>query len=294
MKTILVRSSLFALLLSATSSQAAEAVWHDFHFLVGDYFGRGEERLALLLPATINGVACRVQLDTGANGDILWRAAAPADKAARPVPVSLQVGDIRRTISADPASVAALQLNGCGAGPIASLGNAFFEHGTLQLDLGRQRFAFTPAATLAGDAAALPMFYPRWAEPGGHVLLEVSLGNGARGYALFDTGAARFGLAATNLEEWNALTAGAALRQSASVAEYSLSNAGSARLTCYETPMADGVAVGRKALPPVMASYCVGHGFKAPLKLVGVLGLQPLGRRLVTLDYVSGRWLLGD
>ena len=279
-----------ALLLSTLAVHAAAASdWHAIDWHVDSFAGAAPERLALLLPVTINGVACRVQLDTGANGEFIWKRQASPERPLPPQTARVELAGIRKQIAADADSLALLTPEVCQRSVIATVGNAFFEHGTLTLDFKRSRFAFAPQALLANDRDAQPLFYARWTGSGGHTLVEVRRDGAPPGYALLDTGATRFGLAATDAGEWAELSGGAPLAASATVRTFALESWGRT-VQCYETDVQGRIVVGGQVLAQTRASYCVDQGFKAPIRLVGVLGLKPLGERVVTLDYLSGRW----
>lgn len=273
------------------SCSAHATDWQPFRWHMASLSGGPPERVALLLPVTINGTKCLVQLDTGVAEELVWsRQPQPSSAPSTPRTAMVELAGIRKTLSADPASLELLTPEICAAAPIATVGNAFFEHGSLTLDLVRARFAFAPEPQLANRPGAQPLFYARWAHTGGHPLVEVKLAGGKAGYALLDTGSVRFGLAATGLDEWNVMTGGLPLAQGPGVKTFSVNSWGS-QVRCYESTATAGVEVGGVPLRHV-ASYCVDRAFPSPVKLIGVLGLRPLGGRVITLDYLSRRWML--
>ena len=198
-------------LLACASAQAAEPDWLPFQWATGSLTGGAPERLGLLLPVTVNGVACTAQLDTGANGEWNWRAGGPAATDAR---AEIAVAGRRRAIPTSAANLAQLAAPDCGGAPVAIIGNAMFEEGTLTLDLGGSRYAYAPGALLAGVPHAQPLLYLSWAEGGGHILVEVQRPGMRAGYAMLDTGAARFGLVAPDETQWRALAGGTVDRKS--------------------------------------------------------------------------------
>jgi hypothetical protein len=248
--------------------------------------GTAPEPAALLLPAKLNGSSCFVQLDTGMNGHFLWHAPA----AGGTVPISVEVGSLRSTAQADQATADRINSGDCKG--IASVGNAFFDHGTLTLDLKQQRYAFEPAALLVDVADAQPLIYARWYEVGGHTLVEVRLPNGRLGYALLDTGATRFGLSPLSAADWDEVTGGLALTASDAVTEYKTNSWGK-QISCFETRANGPLTIANTLkLNTFRASYCAFEGFKPGQKLLGLLGLKELMGHVVTLDYLSQRWLL--
>lgn len=278
------------LLLASASVHAAEPDWLPFHWGVGSVAGGPSERLGLLLPVSVNGVACTVQLDTGANGEWNWRRGGPAATDAR---AEIAVAGRRRAIPASAANLAQLQQPDCGGAPIAIVGNALFDEGTLTIDLGRSRYAWAPVALLAGVRDALPMLYLSWAEGGGHVVVEVKrAATAATSYAMLDTGAARFGVVATSAAEWRALTGSAALPVPDATSMRFPGPLGE-DVVCTEVPLAGGLELGGKRVA-ARAAYCAGHSFKAPVQLAGTVGMAALGERTMVLDYLSRRWTLSD
>lgn len=293
-KSILRITALAVLLCRALAAPAAaEPQWRPFTWHVDSFAGGPPERLALFLPATIDGAPCLVQLDTGANGELMWAGQAAADEQLPRKPVTVELAGIRRQVWADAANLRHVNPAVCALRAVATVGNAFFEQGTLTLDLGKARFAYAQQAQLAGDPSAHPLFYARWAPTGGHTLVELQVQGGQPGYALLDTGAVRFGVGATNAGEWAALTGGAPLAAGGKVRQYSLDSWGK-QVQCFETPVANRLLLAGAVLDQAHASYCVDQGFQSPVRLIGVLGLRPLGDRVITLDYLSRRWKLTD
>ncbi|MTV53561.1 hypothetical protein [Pseudoduganella buxea] len=138
--------------------QAAAPAWQPFTWHVDSFAGGPPEPVALFLPARIDGAPCLVQLDTGANGELMWAGAADGATAKRLLTVEL--AGIRRQVWADGGNVRYVTPQVCALRAVATVGNAFFEHGTLTLDLGNARFAFSPGPTLASNPAAHPCSMP--------------------------------------------------------------------------------------------------------------------------------------
>ncbi|MET0321877.1 MAG: hypothetical protein ABW069_14260 [Duganella sp.] len=280
-----------ALACATATAHAAEPDWHPFQWVMGSLTGGPPERLGMLLPVTVDGMACTVQLDTGANGEWNWHRGGPAT-AATGVRALVDVGGLRRLLPASVANLAPIKDGACGSDPIAIVGNGLFENGTLTLDLGRARYAYTPQPLLAQARDAQPLLYLSWAEGGGHILVEVQRAGMRAGYAMLDTGAARFGLVAPDEQQWRALAGGVVppeddphtMRFPGPVGE---------PVVCREAPMAGGLDVAGTTLT-MRAGYCSGHSFTAPIRMMGVLGMAALGDRTIVLDYLSRRWTLGQ
>lgn len=287
---------IFAVLLAVSLPCPAHATdWHPFRWYMASIGGGPVERAAMLLPVKVNGIDCQVQLDTGVREALIWSRQASASEstpgAARTALIEL--AGIRKSIPAQPANLAPLTPEICAAGPIATVGNAFFEHGTLTLDLGGARFAFAAAPGLAGEPAAQAMRYTRWEEGGGAPLVEVERPGGKTGYAMLDTGSARFGLVATSAQAWSDFSGGLPLAEGPKVKTMSVQSWGR-QLPCYETALAGGFDAGGARGLQATVSYCVDQEFHFAVKVIGVLGLRPFGDRVIALDYLSGRWRLSD
>lgn len=270
------------------ASTAAAPNWHEFDYAVSAAIGPGDERVALLLRALVDGRQCWLQLDTGAPDAVLWHGLAGDAKA--PAAVQVRIGDLERTVQAPAAVLAQVRQGECAVG---SVGNGFFEHGTLSLDFAGSRYAFVPGATLGSDKTARPMRYLQGAAGGGYPLLPALLFDGTRGDLLLDTGSARFGVVATTPAQWRALSGGRALSDTATVRSYAVNNAmDAAPLRCYDTTVEGTITLAGQRLSPGLVSYCEGKELRLPVPLAGVLGLRALAGHRITLDYVSQRWKL--
>ncbi|WEF30783.1 hypothetical protein [Pseudoduganella chitinolytica] len=263
--------------------------WHEFDYAVSAAIGPGDERVALLLRAQIDGRKCWLQLDTGAPDAVLWHGPA-SDAKAPATAVQVRIGDLEKTVQAPAAVLAQVRQGECAVG---SVGNGFFEHGTLALDFPGSRYAFVPGATLGSDRMAQPMRYLRGPAGGGYPLLPALLFDGTPGHLLFDTGSARFGVVAPTLAQWTVLSGGRALADTAAVRSYAVSNAmDAAPLRCHDTTVGGTIALAGQRLAPGIVSYCEGKELRLAVPLAGVLGLRALAGHRITLDYVSQRWKL--
>jgi hypothetical protein len=285
----------FCLLPLSVSASAAAPVWFPFEWHSQEMIkGAGKVKVAILLPIKVNGIACYAQLDTGAPDKVIWKKKPDAGQPLKAVVLEFAGQSV--TVQAGPAQMALLESGKCEEQLIGSLGNEFFEQGTLTLDLKGARLAFSRHAELANHAKAQPFNYAQWPgnHAGGHIVVEVGLPNGQLEYALFDTGAASFGLSALSETAWMDLTGNTPLKQSASVTEYQVNSWGN-KIPCYEM-----MAPGRIVLAQTVkverfrVSFCMQNAFKAGQKLVGLLGLRDLNERTITVDYRSRRWLIGN
>lgn len=269
--------------------------WHLFRWAMGSVVpGTKAEKVAIVLPVTINSIPCFMQLDTGIQKPVIWGDRPNEFEGSRQVAVKLRVLSISARVTAPTQTLKLLRAkHGCSVDdPIGTLGNAFFEHGTLTLDLRRSRFAFTPKALLAHTPDAHPFIYANWSGgAGGLILVDIKRPGGSEGKAGLDTGSARFGLIVNNAQDWADQTAGVPLENNDNVKAFKIPSWGR-EITCYETTPSQPLEVAGVRLSPVPVAYCPELGAKPPVKLIGILGMRALGKRILTLDYLSKRWTL--
>lgn len=275
------------------AARAAETDWQPFGWGEVEVVpGTGKVKAGIVLPITVDGVACWGQLDTGAPGGVIWTRAAGREPAD--VTVTVEIAGQRRTTQASSAQLVGLRGGNCKAEAIATIGNAFFDDGTLALDLKDGRFRFAAASLLRDDPRALPFDYARWSGgEGGHIVVKVGLPNGQRADAMLDTGAASFGLTTLAPADWDMLTDGTPLRAGPAVQTFAVNSWGQ-QITCYTTVAPGTLDIGPGlSVPHFSVSYCA-KPFQPGQKLVGVLGLRHLNERVVTVDYRARRWRIGD
>jgi hypothetical protein len=254
--------------------------------------GAPKERMAIVLPIKVNGIACSAQLDTGAASKVIWRSKASEDQNEELVDVIFEVGPISTQLKAKPSNLVKLKDKECSN--IATLGNAFFENGSLTLDLKNSQFMVSPNAVLAKDSNAQPLIYAQWKgeSSGGHTLVEVRVPSGKLGYALFDTGATAFGLNATSATEWDDLTGGLPAAAGTNVEEFKVMSWGK-QISCYKAKIKGPMSIATMlTLDEYQVSYCAQSAFEPGQKVFGILGLKHFGDSTITLDYLSRRWLV--
>jgi hypothetical protein len=262
----------------------------------GEFAGQPNPRVALVVSAQVDGRACPMQVDTGLSSAVRWRGAPVTAQASgkkpieKMVDVTVEFSGVRTIVPTPPDQAHALAQ--CMHGAVAgSIGNAFFEAGTLAVDLKTSRLRYTPGGLLAARLDAQPMFYAKWAPPGGYPLVEIRKGGALHGYAMLDTGNAALGFAPAAKAQWDAATSSAPLRAAERVRGFELSSGGHV-LACFAMPAAVPLQAGTWALASPLVSWCPTLDFTPPLRLEGSLGLQAFGDAVVTIDYVSGRWLV--
>ncbi|SFF54698.1 hypothetical protein SAMN05518865_101397 [Duganella sp. CF458] len=251
------------------------------------YEGAPKVPAAIVLPVKIDGIDCYAQLDTGAPGAVIWHRKGNADAPRKQVTVEL--AGLRRVASADAANLAPLEQGHCTSDLIATVGNEFFEHGTLELDLAGARYRWQQGPSLQDAPDAHTMRYVRWGGPGGHPLVTVRVAGGAPQAALLDTGSAAFGINGHSAQAWAGLTGGAPLRD----AQRFSANAWGRQLPCVMGTVQRTLEIGDSVkLAGFLAGYCEGLGFQPDEPLAGVVGLHHLLGKLLVIDYVSQRWAL--
>lgn len=259
-------------------------------YLSTDIPGLGRRKAALLVRVRIDGRECRMQLDTGANAAIIWDNGSPLAPETLTTAVTVQAGPLqqRTPVSND----LQMRLANCTEGEsVGTLGNAFFDHGSLRLDLKAPALFYTPGSTLAADPRAQPMRYARWTAAGGHPLVEVRSEQAGAGHALLDTGSVPVELAVLSRDGWNAATHFAPLAPSQRVRQLTAQSWGRQR-ACYLAESDVHRSIGQQPHRTLAVLYCPDQlNFHSPEPLVGVLGMAAFGDGSLTLDYVAQRWL---
>ncbi|WP_343730578.1 hypothetical protein [Duganella sp.] len=255
---------LLAALLAAAPVHATEWIgfgWASF----GDF-----PHAAVILPATVNGKACFVQLDTGANGGFI-----PAGQAAG-APVDIVIGQHAIRASVPPALPAGDQ---CHAGTV---GNSFFDNGTLTLDLRHARFAYRDAAMLRDDSEAAPFRYVQHEGcGGGHIVVPVTLPGQPPQEAMFDTGAALFSFAPLQLSMYDAL-------RGADSKPLKAPSWGS-EVDCQTSRLTAPLRVSRYTLDGGVLGHCK-LGVDIGVPLAGIVGLAGFAGQTIIIDYPSRKW----
>lgn len=242
---------------------------------------------AIVLPVKVDGIDCYAQLDTGAPSAVIWHSKGKGDTPRKDV--TIELAGLRRVASADAANLALLQQGRCTTELIATVGNEFFEQGTLELDLAGARYRWQQGAALQDAPDAQTMRYVRWGGPGGHPLVTVRVAGGLPQAALLDTGSAAFGVNGHSAPAWEGLTGGAPLRD----ARHFSANSWGKPMPCVMGMVPRALEIGDSIkLPTFLAAYCEGLGFKPGEPLAGVVGLHHLLGKVLVIDYVSQRWAL--
>ncbi|MEB0115924.1 hypothetical protein QN395_05450, partial [Undibacterium sp. RTI2.2] len=128
-------------------------VWEDF-----TSSGYVFSHAAINLPAKLNNIDCYVQLDTGAN--YAFGLTREFKLGGKLVTVSLQVGSIYRNVTIPEDAIKKINsLESCGR--IGLVGNAFFERGTIYINLQLAMFKFEHGSSLLNDSTSENFVYAR-------------------------------------------------------------------------------------------------------------------------------------
>jgi hypothetical protein len=258
-------------------------------WVLGDYAGRPRQRVALAAMAQVNGHACAIQIDTGLDADVAWNGQDPSTREGNAHVLVALAGNAGR-LPSTPEQVA--MASDCASqGIIGSIGNGFFDTGTLRIDLEAPSLTWTDGSTLSERPDAQPLFYPCWGGQGGHAFVELKSGGRLLGYAMLDTGSAASDFSVLDLPAWKATTGGAPLEAGGRVRAFDIPAWGRSH-TCYAASMTGDLDVGGVRLHSPQVTYCPDLGFESPMKIAGVLGMHAFGDATLVVDYAAGRWLV--
>lgn len=277
-------------LLCSLQVHGVEPQWHAFEWLEAEVVpGAGAVKAGVVLPIKVNGVDCYGQLDTGAPNSLIWHQQAPPGQPLREA--DIEIAGRHRVVLASSGQMDTL--GACKDGLIATIGNGFFDDGTLTLDLKNARFSFVSASSLGKEPLSSPFAFPRWSgNEGGHIVVRLGLPSGQEADVLFDTGAASFGLSALTEDDWRGLTGNEPLRASATVRTYSVNSWGK-QIPCYDTTLPGSIRVVQGlSVSNSRIAYCAQEAFKPGQKLVALLGLRDLNDCVITLDFLARRWMI--
>jgi hypothetical protein len=295
-RSLLCGKSLAAVLgLIVHAGAACAQDWTPMTWAIGSVFGRNApadtslgaapkpERLAFFVPVVVDGTTCAAQIDTGATSSIIWHGprAPAADSGARS---QITAFGKSKQISIPP-EIGSRLSNCSPSQPIMTLGNAFFEDGTLTLDFVNSRAQFSKTANLR-DKATIAFDYKKVGSEGGQVLLDVTLGtSAAASKVMLDTGSARFGLSIFRKEDWHS-----AIGERAALRNFEVPSWGR-QIPCSETLTTQSIQLVNNLRLQTLISRCEAD-FQPPAGVVGLLGLASFSRNTVlTIDYPAQKIL---
>ncbi len=269
---------------------------HAFHWVTGSVGGLSERNLAMLIPVAIGNKTCDMQIDTGANGSVIWHGESNTNEPNKPLTVRL--GTIEATTTAGPGVLQAIERCITGS-PVGSLGNAFFERGTVAIDSVRQQLSYQPGSGLAGNKTAQRFFYATWAPAdatwmptGGHILIELQTKQFGKGYGLLDTGAAFAELGVLDELWWKRLVGRDAMTGK-NTTRFTVNSWGK-EVECYLAQTTADVTLDTFQLAIRNANYCPALPFRPPVRVVGIVGMYPFRSSVLTIDYPGRLWLVQE
>ncbi|MFG6486081.1 hypothetical protein ACG04R_05310 [Roseateles sp. BYS78W] len=282
----------------ATGALSADARAHvmafqPFHWQVGSLGGLPPAPLALLVPVKLGERACDMQLDTGASAAVIWHTAPEQDEPRRPL--KLRLGELETEL--EVGSATQRSIDECVSGsPVGTLGNAFFERGTLTLDVAHQRLAWQAGSTLDNQPRARRFFYAApalqegWIQAGGHIFIELDVQQAGKGYGMLDTGAASAEIGVMDAPWWAQLTGSAAM-QGPHITNFTMPSWGRS-LACASAPTVAAVSIDGFGPLVRRATYCPTLGFQPTIRVIGLVGLAPFMHSVLTIDYPGRRWMV--
>jgi hypothetical protein len=238
------------------------------------------------LLATLDSVDCLVQLDTGANG--IFMSDNSVSSSGKMVQVELQVGMLRRSVTMDAASIAYLREHPFSRA--GSIGNAFFEQGTIELDFASNQFRYVPGGLLNDNPAAIPFYYAKQTNwDGGHVLIEIGLPDLSRKKVLLDTGAAMFTFVPADRALWEKLLNENSIQHAEMSAEI---QGADGKVSCDFQTMNSPLNIEKYPVAAGLYAYSGSHALvNIPGHPQGTVGMQTFINGKITLDYVSSLWM---
>ncbi len=303
MMMCLLRCCVPILALTWLTAAAAASDWYPFNWAIKAQPGFVTDRVAIVLPVTLDGNACSMQLDTAVGTSRLYRSGLPvryAANAGQLVIGQFGVGAMlgRRTFNLIYPDDAAHRETGCrltDVGPlVGTIGNDLFANGNLTLDLRHARFRFIEgaAALVATDANSVPFTMTTSEEGHGQVpLIEVTLADRRRVSLIVDTGSAPAQLIVFHEPDWLALVGPAGARDAVAVTTMSWNHP----MLCRTAPIRAAFHIGPIGLGTgTGASFCTID--KQPAfggsSLFGTIGMVPFQDQAITFDYVGQRFLI--
>lgn len=275
-----------ALLLARLAVCEAQPQASRFEWAMGTFAGQQDVRVAMLVPVLIEGRPCHMQLDTGLPRAVAWHEYSGDNDATQAIKVSFAGHE---TLVEASRSVRDM-VSKCQPGePVGSLGNAFFEHGTLSIDLKGQRISHQAGSTLqASDPGAHPFTYAKSDTGGAHIVTDVCLGD-EKGLALLDTGSTALELSAFETEGWKRLTNDTPLHASDRVAVFDV-HAWGAQHPCFMARSAVPWRIASKAPSHPTVTHCPTIRMESKPELLGVVGMKPFMDDTLVIDYPARLW----
>jgi hypothetical protein len=253
----------------------------DIYFGTGVFASERPVPVALLTSVRIDGMLCSVQIDTGLNSAIRWHADQPTAPDGM---IEVELGNMHRSV---PTNAAARELTkACGIGnPVASLGNGFFDTGTLEIDFSGRKLTYSTGSALPPGSASGRFRYAKWGTEGGHVLVEAKAPQRLPREALLDTGSLQIDLMVHDRMSWRTLT-----KSSRKNPKRFAIAAWGRQHQCLNQQST--VAVGHDGMRSFFPSvtFCPTLEFQPVEPILGTIGMRRYLNGSITIDYPSQMW----
>ncbi len=256
-----------------------------FEWAMAPFAGQPNVRVAMLAPVLIGLRQCHMQLDTGLPQAIAWHEYSGENGAKQPIQVSFA----GHHAMVEAAAAVQDMISRCQPGePIGSLGNAFFEHGTLTIDFKSRGISLQAGSALQADRNAHPFAYAKSDAGGAHVVIDIGMGD-EKGQALLDTGSTALDVGAFGADNWKRLTHDAPFHASDRVEVFEV-HAWGEQHRCFKAPSAMPLRMASKAMHQPAVTHCPTIGLQSKPGLVGVVGMRPFANDLLIIDYPARLW----
>lgn len=253
---------------------------------------------SILLPVTLDGTSCEMQLDTGAGISILYRNALPKRYSNLLKSKNILIENF--SLAGQSTQLFQLMYSGTGNNSekcgilkdnilVGTIANDYFLNGNLSLDLSRNLFRYesVPFSPLAGKSYTYFNIEVSEIESyGSFPLVDIILKNGDKKKMVFDTGSASASIVISKERDWLDLVE---LSKIDDVKPEFISRWGK-KIPCYSAPIVQPIAMGEFVLSlNTNAVYC--HDPRANQNggspFFGLIGLKPFDDNIITIDYIS-------
>ena len=272
----------FLLICSCVQAHTILNSWQNF----AEPYSRKSASPAVIVYGTVDGIKCKFQIDTGLDFPYRWNQR--VESTSKFTNSTIEVLGISEQLSISNITLDQVHSpNGCVAiGNIASLGNGFFESGTIELDLKHSRMRFFKKAVLQNAKNSQPFFYARWGDDsvGGHALVEIANAGSVVGYALLDTGVPMAFSTFSN-DDFKLWTDDF----SDALKERLVSSWGRTHSCTVASIKVGSPYAAARSLYGGEVSFCPNLNFKTPIKLAGIIGLQAFDNCYLYIDFLSKR-----
>jgi hypothetical protein len=131
-----------------------------------------------------------------------------------------------------------------------------------------------------------------WVPIGGHILIELQTKQFGKGYGVLDTGAALAEIGVLDELWWKRLV-GAEAMTGKNITRFTVNSWGK-QVECYLAQTTTDVTLDTFQLTIRNANYCPTLPFRAPVRVIGIVGMYPFRNSVLTIDYPSRLWLVED